>query len=143
MQGPDNKLDLEEYLSNQINEELQIRVQNFDKNSVVMWTIEQFQDRLEMLRDSLAQYEDRKQRKAERQAAKRLKREQKLQEAQSKKTNDDSNNSDSLSNASVNRNESVFEEINRGDDFEQDLIGSMAKQESSSEEADSSRDSEE
>lgn len=34
-----------------------------------------------MLRDSLAQYEDRKQRKAERQATKRLKREQKLQEA--------------------------------------------------------------
>lgn len=29
-----------------------------------MWTIDQFQDRLEMLRDSLAQYEDKKQRKA-------------------------------------------------------------------------------
>ena len=46
VQATDNKAgdvrDLEEYLSNQINEELQIRVQNFDKNSVVMWTIEQF-----------------------------------------------------------------------------------------------------
>ena len=37
----------------------------------------------------------------------------------------------------------MFEEINRGDDFEEDLIGSMTKQESSSEEDDSSRDSEE
>lgn len=35
-------------------------MQNFDKNSVVMWTIEQFRDRLEMLRDSLAQYEEKK-----------------------------------------------------------------------------------
>lgn len=59
-------LDLEDYITNQINEELQIRVQNFDKNSVVMWTIEQFRDRLEMLRDSLAQFEEKKQRKAER-----------------------------------------------------------------------------
>jgi len=42
-----------------------------------MWTIEQFRDRLEMLRDSLAQYEEKKQRKAEKLAAKKAKREQK------------------------------------------------------------------
>ena len=77
VQGVGNKggVDLEDYITNEINEELQIRVQNFDKNSVVMWTIEQFRDRLEMLRDSLAQYEEKKQRKAEKQAAKKARRE--------------------------------------------------------------------
>ena len=63
--GRKYSLQLDQFVSDQINEELQIRVQNFDKNSVVMWTVEQFQDRLEMLRDSLVQYEDKKQRKAE------------------------------------------------------------------------------
>lgn len=64
-QRRDSATQLEDYITSQINEELQIRVQNFDKNTVVMWTIEQFQDRLEMLRDSLAQFEDKKQRKAQ------------------------------------------------------------------------------
>ena len=41
----------------EIREELQIRVQNYEKNSVVMWTIPQFQDKLEMMRDALAQFE--------------------------------------------------------------------------------------
>lgn len=40
LQRRNSTMDLEDYISNQINEELQIRVQNFEKNSVVMWTIE-------------------------------------------------------------------------------------------------------
>ena len=36
-----------------VEEELQIRVTNQEKNSVVMWDVQQFQDRLEMLRDTL------------------------------------------------------------------------------------------
>ena len=38
----------------QIKEELQIRVQNYEKNTVVMWTIDQFTDKLEMMRDALS-----------------------------------------------------------------------------------------
>jgi hypothetical protein len=83
-----------------------------------------------MLRDSLAQYEDKKQRKAQQQAARRLRREQ--LEAQSKKTEDDSmNSSHSLSHSSANRNNSVFEEINKGDDFE-DMIDDINKGQGSS-----------
>lgn len=42
LERTNTRMALEEYISDQINEELQIRVQNFDKNTVVMWTIEQF-----------------------------------------------------------------------------------------------------
>ena len=62
-------------------------------------------------------------------------------EAQSKKTNDDSfNNSDSLTHSSANRN-SVFDEINRGDDFEQDIIDDINEEASSSEQSGDSEDS--
>ena len=40
VQSTNTRMALEDFISNQINEELQIRVQNFDKNTVVMWTIE-------------------------------------------------------------------------------------------------------
>ena len=40
VQRTNTRMALEDFISNQINEELQIRVQNFDKNTVVMWTIE-------------------------------------------------------------------------------------------------------
>jgi predicted metal-dependent hydrolase len=40
VQRTNTRMALEDFYSNQINEELQIRVQNFDKNTVVMWTIE-------------------------------------------------------------------------------------------------------
>lgn len=40
LQHTNTRMALEDFISNQINEELQIRVQNFDKNTVVMWTIE-------------------------------------------------------------------------------------------------------
>jgi hypothetical protein len=37
----------------QLKEEFQIRVHNYDKNTIVMWNERQFQDRLEMMRDGL------------------------------------------------------------------------------------------
>lgn len=40
-------------MEEEVEEELQIRVTNQEKNSVVMWDVQQFQDRLEMLRDTL------------------------------------------------------------------------------------------
>ena len=65
--GKNNAEDLQRQNSNASNcsdasatlkEELQIRVQNFDKNTIVMWTEAQFLDRLEMMRDALNQFED-------------------------------------------------------------------------------------
>ena len=41
-----------------LKEELQIRVHNYDKNTITMWTEGQFQDRLEMMRDGLNTFED-------------------------------------------------------------------------------------
>jgi hypothetical protein len=48
-----------------IKEEMQVQVRNHDKKTNVMWTEEMFFDRLEMLRDTLNQFEDAKQRAIE------------------------------------------------------------------------------
>ena len=46
----------------EINEELKIQVQNFDKGgAILIWTEQQFEDRLAMMRDGLAALEDQKQ----------------------------------------------------------------------------------
>ncbi len=55
----DSSKDSQEEVEKCMKQEMQVCVQNNDKK--IMWSVEQFQDKLIMLRDSLHQFEDQKQ----------------------------------------------------------------------------------
>ena len=50
----------DEIQKQEFKEELQIRVQNYEKKQVLNWTVAQFQDKLIMMRDAYAQQESQK-----------------------------------------------------------------------------------
>ena len=55
----DSSKDSQEEVEKCMKQEMQVCVQNNDKK--IMWSVEQFQDKLIMLRDNLHQFEDQKQ----------------------------------------------------------------------------------
>lgn len=64
-------------------EELQVRVQNVDRGTTVMWGESEFIERLQGMRDALAQFEEQKQRvqaKAEAKEERRLARQKEKEE---------------------------------------------------------------
>lgn len=52
--------DSEDIKQSEVKEELQIRVQNYEKKQVLNWTTDQFQDKLIMMRDAYAQLESQR-----------------------------------------------------------------------------------
>lgn len=145
--------DYDEYIQNQMKEELQIRVQNFDKNSVIMWSVGQFQDRLEMLRDALASYEEKKQRQLQRAAQKQERKEQRekaklQQQAEAQITNKARSGSSSRSasrsrSGSQKRSDhSMLEDLDKGDEFMNDLAQELEGDPSESEESSSAAEEE-
>lgn len=57
-------------LSVKMKEEQNVQVRNHDKNTIVMWSQEDFYDRLDGMRDTLNQFEDSKQKAIEKQKKK-------------------------------------------------------------------------